>query len=128
MKRKKKMAGVRTIADLIASAPNWESALDCVLEGIGAWPVPDRRQFLKRLAGWLPESLARRTIAARSATAFSNEQLTRLVSHFSEKLGCPLRLDCRIDGSLIAGLEVTVGDLRWDYSLGRILKTFGSAG
>lgn len=120
----KKGTKIRAIADLIIAADNGMEAMDVVVAAVQDWPLSLRRQFLQMLQGQLARSIGQREAIVRSATAIGDEDFALLERRFSEKVGRNLHFQRKVDPSLIAGLEVVVDDLRWEFSLSRMLRSF----
>ncbi|MDR1438332.1 MAG: F0F1 ATP synthase subunit delta [Puniceicoccales bacterium] len=114
----------RRIAALAMEYGDGEACMDAISDGMSTFSREKRLIFFKLLAFAIRRWQIYGVAVVQSPGHLGGVDVERLSEKFSKKLGRPVQLINCEDRSLIAGIRVTVGDQRWEMSLGKRLEIF----
>ncbi|MDR3316975.1 MAG: F0F1 ATP synthase subunit delta [Puniceicoccales bacterium] len=107
---------------LFGSQP--EKILEVILAETEGLSGLTRLRFLRKLSS----TVGRREISGGARVEYAGallpEDRRRLESSFSIRVGRDVHLKPRKNQSLIAGIRVSIGDRRWEYSIGASFRRF----
>lgn len=122
--REQELAAIRAIAQKMGLTEIMTNTLALMARNRRLFTLP---QFLAELRGLIAAERGEITAEVVSAQALSDEQRDRLVQALSAKSGKIVRLDARVDDSLIGGMIVKLGSQMIDSSIRSKLASLQNA-
>ena len=87
----------------------YDFAISYAAEGYGAFIDAMKNTVESFVANWNSEAIAE--VEVTSATALSEEQLSKISAAMEKRLSRKVKLNCSMDASLMAGVLIKAGDL-----------------
>ena len=112
--RQQQEAAIGALAGRMNLSPELVNTLRLMAKNRRLFTLP---QFIARLRGLIADARGEVTADVTSALALSKEQQTRLAETLAAKTGKKVKLNARVDESLIGGMIVKLGSQMIDSSI-----------
>ncbi|MFC3571606.1 F0F1 ATP synthase subunit delta [Paracoccus simplex] len=122
--RQQQEAAIGTLAERMGLSPELANTLRLMAKNRRLFALP---QFIDRLRGLIADARGEVTADVVSAQALSDEQKTRLADTLAVKSGKKVKLNARVDESLIGGMIVKLGSQMIDSSIRSKLASLQNA-